>query len=91
MHPLHQKWLLDYMNFSKNHQPIEGIGNAMVCVCNIKCAIPIWGVFEKPKFGSNFVIFLTIFVIAFLEYLLTCNDLMKTINLNMLDETISKS
>jgi hypothetical protein len=34
---------------------------------------------------------LTIFVIAFLEYLLTCNDLMKTINLNMLDETISKS
>ncbi len=30
-----------YMNFIRNYQPIEGIGNAMVSVCNIECAIPI--------------------------------------------------
>jgi len=26
MHPLHQRWLLHYMNISRNYQPIEGIG-----------------------------------------------------------------
>jgi len=41
MHPLHQRWLLHYMIFSTNHQPIEGIGNAMVSVCNIEFAILI--------------------------------------------------
>jgi hypothetical protein len=41
MHPLHQRWLLHYMNFIRNHQPIKGIGNAMVSVCNIECAVPI--------------------------------------------------
>ncbi len=41
MHPLHQRWLLHYMNVIKNYQPIEGIANAMVNVYNIECAIPI--------------------------------------------------
>jgi hypothetical protein len=40
------------MNFIKNYQPIEGIGNAIVSVYNIECAIPIWKVSENPNLGQ---------------------------------------
>jgi hypothetical protein len=33
--------VVHYMHLKKNHQPIEGIGNAMVSLCNIECVIPI--------------------------------------------------
>ncbi len=58
MNPLHQRWLLHYINFSKNHQPIEGIGNAMVGVCNIECAIPIKKVCVNPNSSQIFYFFL---------------------------------